>query len=282
MRVRAALLVVVAFFLGALAAGGIGVRVIREVRAEADATSLPAANVSSTTIPAAPPAATYQVDPHETILASSALVPTSIELGDDGLAIGYDLVTMAPHLGVEPVASVGGFGFVDVVDPADLDHVYPSRWVLDTAGGPVEGGPAGPAVRFARFEVPEGLSLGDVEGATIVEAFMPLALDVTFTLSQDAPVVEVHPGVTVELLDVVEQSTTSIVQVGIDATGGASVGVEGYGPGWRSAFFEAEGRPRVNLTWMSDTVPDQISLRAVGTIWVPLEGTYPVSLEGLR
>jgi hypothetical protein len=193
-RVRAALLVVVAFFLGALAAGGIGVRVIREVRAEADATSLPAANVSSTTIPAAPPAAIYQVDPHETILASSALVPTSIELGDDGLAIGYDLVTMAPHLGVEPVASVGGFGFVDVVDPADLDHVYPSRWVLDTAGGPVEGGPAGPAVRFARFEVPEGLSLGDVEGATIVEALVPLALDVTFTLSQDAPVVEVHPG----------------------------------------------------------------------------------------
>jgi hypothetical protein len=60
------------------------------------------------------------------------------------------------------------------------------------------------------------------------------------------------------------------------------VGVEGYGPGWRSAFFEAEGRPRVNLTWMSDTVPDQISLRAVGTIWVPLEGTHPVSLEGLR
>jgi hypothetical protein len=281
-RVRAVLLVVVAFFLGALAAGGIGVRVIREVRATEDATSLPDANVASTTVPTVPPAPVYLVDPNETIIASTALVPTSMELGDGQLAIGYDLVTRAPHLGVEPAAVVGNFGRVTVVDPADLDHLHPSRWILDTAGGRVEGGPASPSVRVARFEVPDGLSLGDVEGATIVEALVPVAIDVTFALSRSEPVVEVLPGVTIELLNVAEQSTTSIVQVGIEATSGAHLSIEGFGPGWRSAFFEAEGRPRVNLTWMSGAVPDEIPLRAAGTVWVPLDGSFPVSLEGLR
>ena len=68
----------VGFLIGVLAAGSIGVRVIEEVRAEDDATSLPPENVSSPN--------GYLLDPNHTRIASAVVVPTAIVASDTSVA----------------------------------------------------------------------------------------------------------------------------------------------------------------------------------------------------
>ena len=280
MNTRGILLVVVAFVVGALAAGGIGVRVIREVNTTEDATSLPPQN--TTTLALAEPA-TFQVDRNETVIASVSLVPSSIEAAGADLAIGYDLVTLAPYGGLPPIEFVSGFGVVTTIDLADIDHIYPKQWVVETVNEQFEGGPANATTRVARFDVDEGFSLSEITQVRITEALAPFPVTASFTLSQNDPTVEVAEGVTMELLNVSNQGTSSIVQVGItiDDPERAAFFVSGEGPGWRSAFFEAEGRPRVNLTWVGGDLPSDIPLVASGTIFVPVEGDFVVPLDGL-
>lgn len=280
MNIRGILLVVVAFVIGALAAGGIGVRVIREVNTTEDATSLPPQNI--VTVPATEPP-TFQVDPHETVVASAALVPVSIEAAGTDLGIGYELVPLAPYGGVPPIEFVGGFGVVTTIDAAEIDHIYPKTWVVETVNGEFEGGPANSTTRVARFDVDGGFSISEITGVRITEALAPFPVTVPFTLSQDEPTVEIAHGVTVELLNVSEQGASSIVQVGIaiDDPERAGLFVAGDGPGWRSAFFEAEGRPRVNLTWVGGDLPSDIPLLATGSVMVPIDGEFVVTLDGL-
>ena len=282
MNTRGILLVIVAFALGALAAGSIGVRVIREVETTEDATSLPT-EATTTTVANSDPVDTYQVDPYETLISSTALVPTSIESAGTDLSIGYDLVSLAPHGGVAPISFVGGFGVITVVENQDLDHVYPREWVVEAGSQRFTGGPSSSSTRFARFDVDEGFSISEITRVTITDALAPYALDVPFTVSEAQPTADVAPGVTVELLNTSDQGTSTIVQVAIDLDDPELAGffVVGDGPGWRSSFFEAEGRPRVNLTWVGGELPTEIPLRAQGSIMVPITGDFDVSLEGL-
>ena len=279
MKPRSILLVVAAFLLGAVAAGSIGVRVIREVRTDEDATSLPPASTTSTTTA---PAVTYQVDPAETLIGSTALVPLGIEAsGSAGLAISYDLVVLAPYARVGGVTTfVPGTGFT-VVEIPEANHIYPRRWELETTGGVFEGGPSSFDLRIARFDVDDGFSLSEITGVRVVEALTPFPLEVPFTLSADDPVVEVVPGVDVELLNVSDQGSSFIVQVAIDGSDPelTDVFVRGDGPGWRSAVSEAEGRPRVNLTFVDGELPDPIPLVASVTLWVEVPGAFDVDVE---
>lgn len=280
-KTKSILLVVAAFLLGAVAAGSIGVRVIREVRTDDEATSLPPA--STTTVPAAE-VITYQVDPAETVIGSTALVPTALEVSGTRLAIAYDLVTLAPYAGVEGVATfVPGSGLSVIEIPA-LNHVYPRAWRLETARGSVEGGPANSDTRIARFDVGDGFSISEIREVVITEARTPLVTEIPFTVSDTAPTVEVLPGVEVRLLNVSDQGSTTIVQVAVDAEDPdlASAFVRGDGPGWRSAVLEAEGRPRINLTYVGERLPDPIPLVATATAWIELAGSYVVDVEELR
>jgi hypothetical protein len=280
-KARSISLIIVAFLLGALAAGGIGVRVIREVNTTEDATSLPQSS-STTTIAELEPQ-TYQVDPFETLVSSTSLTPVGIGAGEGKLSIDYDLVTLSPHEGVEPIEFFGNFGAVTVIDNADLDHIYPREWAVETIDGVIRGGPANPSTRVARFDVNDGFSISEIRSVTITKAFAPFAVSTPFTLSVDDPVVDVAGGVSVELLNISDQGSSTIVQIGIDLDDHelASFFVTGDGPGWRSSVFEAEGRLRVNLTWIDGELPSAIPLMAIGTVWVPIAGEFPVSLEGI-
>lgn len=282
MKARSISLIIVAFILGALSAGGIGVRVIREVNTTADATSLPQSRTTTTTSQDIVPE-TYQVDPFETVVASTSLTPTGVEVGGGRLSIDFGLVSLSPHEGVDPIEFFGNFGRVTVIDNADLDHIYPKEWAVETIDGTIRGGPANPSTRVARFDVNDGFSISEIQSVTITRAYAPFAVSTPFTLSLDDPVVDVATGVAVELLNISDQGTSTIVQVGIELDDPelASFFVEGDGPGWRSSVFEAEGRLRVNLTWVSGELPSDIPLTAVGTVWVPIEGQFPVSLMGL-
>lgn len=282
MKTKSILLVVAAFVLGAVAAGSIGVRVIREVRTDDEATSLPDSAVTTTI--AAPSAPTYQVDPDETMIGSTAMVPTSLQVSGARVAIEYDLVLRAPYGGVDGLNTfIPGSGLT-LVDVSELNHVWPTLWEIETTDGVFEGGAANPTVRVARFDVDEGFSPGEVIEVRIIEARTPVFSNVPFTLSNDSPRSQVAAGVAVELLGISDQGASTIVQVEIDADDPmlASAFVRGDGPGWRSAVLEAEGRPRVNLTYVGEELPNPIPLVAAVEEWVVMDGTFAVGLEGLR
>ena len=149
---RAVSLTIVAFLLGALAAGGIGVRVIREVKTAANATSLPPSNIA-----------------------------------------------------------------------------------------------------------PEALTLFPVE--------------IPFTVGEASAVVDVGLGITVELLDVSEDGSATIVQlaVEIDDPARTSLFVIGAGPGWLPGSYDSQDGRTVNLTWVDGPLPDEIPLRASGGVWISID-----------
>lgn len=286
MNRRAIVLTAVGFLVGALAAGSIGVRVIREVRTSEDATSLPPENISSTTVPPSTVTNEYFVDPNELIISSTALVPLSIQASGDEVSVEYELVSIAPRHNVPVVQFLGNFNRTVTIEIDDLPHIYPRRWALHTTSGETfEGGPANPSARIARFDVGEGFTADDIESIEIVEVLAPYPIDVPFTLDQqNTPRVVVVPGVEMELIHVSDQGSSTIVQVAINLEDHetADFFVAGDGPGWRSAFFEAEGRRRVNLTWVGGTLPSEIPLLATGTLWKAIDGAFTVALEGIE
>ena len=285
MNGRAIALTVVGFLIGALAAGGIGVRVIREVRTSEDATSLPPSNVSSTTTPPSTRTSEYFVDPNEVLISSTALVPLSIQTADGQVSVEYELVSIAPRAGLPAIQFLGNFNRTVTVEVDDMDHIYPRTWILRATNGETyTGGPANSRARTARIDVSDGFSPSEIESIEIVEALAPFPIDVPFTLSLASPRADIVPGVRVELLNVSDQGSSTIVQVEIEIDDAETAGffVTGDGPGWRSAFFEAEGRRRVNLTWVGGELPEEIPLIATGTVWQQIEGAFTVTLEGIQ
>ncbi len=253
---------IVAFLIGVLAAAGIGVRVIDEVRTDEDATSLPPENVSSTTLPPA----VFFVDPDETLIASTALVPISVRGTDSTFAIEYELVSLAPALGVPPTVS--------------SSFIFPRTWTLTTESQTIAGGPASPTVRVARFDLPEGVVADDITSVQIIDPLMLYPLDTLFELSEQVPSAEIIDGVFAELLSVSEQGDSIIVQIGVDAVDPIDImfTIEGSGPGWFPTTLFGGDRRRVDLIWVGGDLPEVMTFRARGNQWVELEGSYPVSI----
>jgi len=266
---RAVSLTIVAFLLGALAAGGIGVRVIREVKTADDATSLPPSNIA----PEAGPG--YHVDPDETLIASTALVPRSIAVGDGRVTISYELISLAPQQRLLPPE-------LDVAVADAPETVYPKTWVIETAGGSLEGGPENVGATTARFDVDAVFSVDDIESVRVTEALAPFPIDVGFTLSESEPVADIGFGITVELLDVVEQGSATIVRVAVESgdTELANLSIVGAGPGWRSSDVSGDGGRVMVLTWVGGPLPDEIPLRTSGGAWLLIDGEFDVSLVG--
>lgn len=276
---RTIALTIIGFLIGVLAAGSIGVRVIEEVRTTDDATSLPPENVATTTLPPRE----YFVDPAETLIASTAVVPLSVVASGTGFAIEYDLVSLAPTAGLPPII-FSTFGNTQEVTNDELPVIFPRNWVLTTESQRFEGGPANPGVRTARFDLPDGVGASDVVSVAIIDPLMVASLDTHFELSQEAPLAVIVDGVQARLLNISAQSDSTIVQIELIAEDPIDLtfGVNGVGAGWRSAFFEAEGRPRVNLTWVGGDLPDVMTFRAHGDQWVEIPGSYPVLVEASR
>ena len=257
-------LTLVGFLIGVLAAGGIGVRVIEEVRAEDDATSLPSENVASTSVPLT----NSFTDPHETLVASSAIVLSAIVTSDTSVGINYDIVSLAP---------TGGNA------TSELPFLYPRLWRLSTEAGTVEGGPVSVGQQTALFDVPKEVGVDDLELVEIIDPLMAYPLDRPFELSAGAPLIEIVDGVQVELVNISKQNDTDLVSIDLIAEDPLDLTfvVEGMGPGWESGQHRPGGAA-VELLWVGGDLPAVLSLRAVGVQWVVIDGAYPVSLEGIR
>ena len=255
MSVRLITLMIVGFLLGALAAGGIGVRVIREVRALDDATSLPAQNIAR--------ADGYHIAPGETLISSVALVPGTSAFGDDGLSLSYDLVSLAPSLGVDPSRSG--------------QPLYPKRWLIEALGGEFEGVQESPDETVALFPLLAGGSFDQIDDVHIVEAFVPAPFEAPVTVSAAEPKASVVPGVEVILVGSTDDGDTTTIEVSILADDDAArdVRVIGDGPDWTSA---ASGRGTVTLTRVSDPDTTELDLIVFGTVWVPMVGEFTVDI----
>lgn len=257
-------LTLVGFLIGVLAAGGIGVRVIEEVRAEDDATSLPSENVASTSVPTT----NYFVDPEETLVASSAVVPSTVVTSDSSIAINYDIVSIAPTEGYTR---------------SELPFLYPRSWTLTTQSGTIQGQAARVDQQTAVFDVPQEIGVDEFELVEIVDPLMAYPLDQRFELSESAPSIELANGVQVELVDISQQSGATLVTIDLVAEDSIDLAfvVEGVGPGWVSGQH-GSGGATVELVWADADLPAVLSLRAVGVQWVVIDGAFPVSLEGIR
>ena len=259
MKAQTVSLTIVAFLIGVLAAGGIGVRVIREVRTDDVTRSLPGSSITAPTYPSSG----YFVDPDETLIASTAVIPLSVRQDGSSLSIRYDLVSRSPIAGM----------------PDTGPFLLPSKWVLRIGSTMIEGGPADPDTRVALFDLPQGARAAEIDVVEIINPLAAYPLNVFFGLSETNPRVEIIDGVSIKLLRVSEEGANTIVHIRIDVGDPAipMIWIEGAGPGWRPAVREA-GRLRVDLTWVGGDLPETIRLRAHGTQWIEIEGRYRVSI----
>jgi len=253
--VRLITLTIVGFILGAFAAGGIGVSVIREVRAVDDATSLPAQNIAR--------ADGYHVDPNETLISSVALIPIAVMFGDDGFSISYDLKSIAPSLGTQG-SEVG-------------PPLYPKRWLAEAIGGEFEGVQVSPDETSVLFPLMAGGSIGQIDTVRVVEALLPSPFEVPVSVSASEPEVSVVVGVDVVLTSTTGGDGTATIEVRVvtDGDSARDVQIVGDGPGWLSAVATGD---TVTLTRVGDDEAAEFDVVVSGTSWVAIDGEFTVSI----
>ena len=258
MSVRLISLTIVGFILGAFAAGGVGVRVIREVRALDDATSLPAQNIARSD--------GYHVDPAETLVSSTALIPTGVTIDDRGLVISYSLSSLAPTLGLEP-SETG-------------QPLYPKEWLIEALGGEFEGLVASPSDTTVVFPLLAGGSVDQVDAVKILEAYIPAPFEKRTAVSSDLASVSVMAGVDVELVGETDDGDTTTIEIRIitDPDVIRDVYIVGDGPGWHPATTEGDS---VILTREKAGNGDGAApylLVVGGTSWTPVDGEFVVDI----
>ena len=256
MSVRLISLTIVGFLLGALAAGGAGVRVIREVRGLDDATSLPAQNIAR--------ADGYHADPGETLISSTALIPKAFAFGDGGLVISYDLKSLAPSFGIE--ASRGN------------PPLYPRRWLVEAIGGEFEGIQESPLEAVAVFPLMAGGLVDQIDEVRVVEAFIPAPFQAPVAVSVGEPKVLVREGLEIVLVDATSDPDTTTIEIRVIADENVvrDIRVMGDGLGWKGVRVEGEV---VTLVREADSGSDAgFDLIVSGTSWVAADGEFVVDI----
>ena len=255
MSVRLITLTIVGLVLGALAAGGVGVRVIREVRTLDDATSLPAQNIARDD--------GYHTGPNETLISSVALVPEAATFGDDGFSISYELTSIAPTLGTEYAQ--------------DDQPLYPKRWLVEALGGEFEGIQENANEPVAVFPLMVGGSIDQVDAVRVVEAFVPAPFETPVSISGAAPEVSVGAGIDVVLVGESDNGDTTTIEIRIvwDDAIARDVQILGDGPGWSESSISGD---TVMLTRSNDVEAAEFDLIVFGTSWVAIEGEFIVNI----
>lgn len=281
MAVRNAVVSIVAFAVAVaislVVTGGLGAS-----EAQVSQTTSTSSSVPTT---AAVPQGEYFVDPYETVIATSALIPVELDIRDDSVNLDFEIVSLAPAGETETMnafvqeAGFDGFSF-------DEAPIYPVEWSLTLADGTVTTATiTNPEVSVARFDISSPIDTSEIEMIEITRYLVSTPLDVGFTVSDVRPNVEIFPGVTVSLVRRTDQDGQTIVEV--EATSdvamqGTWIHILGDGPQWRSSVRGSQGAASWSLAWLGDDHPDDIPLRVVGTAWIAGEGPVEVSIEGVR
>ncbi|HSF84062.1 MAG TPA: hypothetical protein VLG28_00170 [Acidimicrobiia bacterium] len=221
-------------------------------------------------------------DPSEVVVGQAVLVPDALRMDGDAAVFTYRLEAIAPLQGQETgyvSQFVGDPG--TAIQPETLPPVFPASWTLLTAGASYPGATTTVTSRSVRFDVPTRFSPSQATGLRIESYRVPLPISEVFVLSEAEPVLEIAPGVSVSLIQIVDQGEQTIVQVEIvaeDPFNRENLTVEGVGSVWASAVREAEGRPRYNLRLALDETPENLVLRVRGMVWLAVGGPIEVAL----
>ena len=240
--------------------------------------------VAVTTVPIATTTTTepvaYFVAGRETVVGPVAILAEEPSLDRNQLVVEFAVANLAPTADAADVTQQLGFGNTLVVPPEELNTVFLDSWVVDVGDDEIQGGPANPAARAARFDVGEDFDLASVAAISIdsYAVLTPISVDLELAVGSESA--RVAPGVTARLLAVTEQAKT-IVQIELVSERGFNLDnlrVSGAGPGWVSAVREAEGRPRWNLTYDGTAAPSPIPVHLEGVVWVVVEADTQVVL----
>lgn len=222
----------------------------------------------------------FFVDEGETVVGPVAIIADAPYVDGTQLVVNFDIATLAPTADSAEVIQPQGFGSFLTIAPENLDTIFLDNWKMTANGSEISGTVANPSARAARFEVGNDFDIATIEKVEITSYALLTPVNSEIALAAGSESTSVAPGVTARLLAVTEQANT-IIQVELTSERGfnlSNLRVTGAGPGWLSAVREAEGRPRWNLTFDSETAPSPILMEVEGSVWVVVGETTDVTL----
>jgi hypothetical protein len=245
-------------------------------------TSAPEASLaeSTTTTHVDVQARAFYVSPAEVAVGPAVLVASELTVDSGSASVKFDLHHLTPIVGLPPGGVIVPFQGWQVLEPGDIPTVFPDSWTMIIDGDEVTGTVSNPKARAARFDVPIDATVEDVQAIRLDGYRISVPIDQPFAFDSSVSIVSAGPGVTATLVQVAEQSDTTIVRVELrldnpeDAGG---IDIEGSGPGWLGAFREAEGGLRWNLTY-SGAAPERIELRLRGSLWLRVHEEIEIHL----
>lgn len=269
---------IAAFVLGALGTFAVAGGFADEAPTEASL------ETTTTLSPVTEPAGTFFVDPHETRIGSSVIVPTVLEVRDDTVNLTYDVVSLAP--GAEEairVASAEEAGF-ESFQP-DTPPIYALDWVLTTTDGTeIRSTISNSEVTIARFQTESPLTLEDIESITIARYLVATPLEVAVMFSQGPPV-EVFPGVTLSFVNrsnLDNQTAIEIQSTALVPLQAQWIFIIGEGPDWATSSRSNQFGGNWTVVWNSTDLADDFPIRVLGTAWIVEDEPVQVSIGGVR
>jgi hypothetical protein len=204
--------------------------------------------------------------PAEVVLGPAALVPETLRVEGDELALRYRLEPIAP-------SAVGPDVAVDTA-------VLPDRWTLVTPLGEITASTE-PWTRLVSFRLPRGILVDEVslrlDGYWIRSPFWAsIVLDPANT-----PVAEVAPGIALEIVRTIPGGAGSQVVTALSAEHAFTLSeltVEGVGGSWMTSSIDQMGTGRWTLSYSTAEPPTPLPLVVRGVIWVLVEKAAVVDL----
>ena len=209
---------------------------------------------TTTSIPAIP-----WINPSEIVFASTILVPTSFTVDRGFAELEYELHSLSPLSGIE---------VHDHPEPHVV--VYPERWELETRSGTSVLVDVNEGATKVRFAVDDDATVDDVRQIRLTgwRAAAPLEEQLTVPLETGTTVVYAG-GTTITVDTVLEQKTSTIVQVDVDHPESEwdTIFATPADPGWRVSGRQDGG---LQFIWEGDDPPGEIVLVQRTPTWVPL------------
>jgi len=233
----------------------VGVGVI----ADGDTDATPEATTSTAvTALATPPVTTSPplVSAGEVVFETTALLVTAVSADDGEVRVEYELVSLAPLSGIGQ----------DDEEPQLV--ALPEQWELTTTDGELVVGNVDADDTMVRFAVPADATRQIVDTVRVVgwRIGVPAGEQVTLPMVSGATVS--FAGGTTYLVDtVIEQSTSTIVQVDVDDPDSRwdEVFAAPTDPGWRVTGRQFGG---LQFIWEGPGVPSEIALIQESPSWV--------------
>jgi hypothetical protein len=222
------------------------------------------APVTITTVPTA--AAVPFFEEGEMVVGSTVLLPRELDVEEGVARLSYDLAGLGPSLTERDDADYQGDGLM-----------MPELWELTTESGVVVEDTTGRFDRSVRFELPS---------ADDVVARIELVGWRVGTVFGDRVELDIAEGETgllrsgrVTIETVLEQSTSTIVQVDFDRSGGEWGGGEPrpIDGGWRVSGMQGGG---IQLIWEGPDVPERVVLEDTDFEMRPVSGRLLVVEAG--